>query len=66
MTWAPCPHGVRTRGKKARLLGTDQQFAAVGSSHRAEPILKSVGKASATMPASRKQQSGKHPFGCAA
>ena len=33
----------------------------------AEPILlKSVGKASATMPASRKQQSGKHRFGCAA
>ena len=33
----------------------------------AEPfLLKSVSKASATMPASRKQQSGKHPFGCAA
>ena len=32
-----------------------------------EPILlKSVGKASATMLASRKQQSGKHRFGCAA
>ena len=55
MTWAPCPHGVRTRGKKklSFLLAhciasgekklalrrdpqfrSDQQFAAVGGSHR--------------------------------
>ena len=25
MTWAPCPHGVRTRGKKDLLIGEEAQ-----------------------------------------
>ena len=38
MTWAPCPHGVRTRGKKSSLrfctsyLGTQKEFCAQSTS----------------------------------
>ena len=26
MTWAPCPHGVRTRGKKSAVQGLSSSF----------------------------------------
>ena len=46
------------------VFGTNPQFAAAGSSRAAVPILlKSDGRESATMPASKKQQSDKLRFG---
>ena len=37
MTWAPCPHGVRTRGKKKR--SSDEGCSIAGASHLAIPLL---------------------------
>ena len=74
---APCKAGVQTSCREVHLRKAS--YAVILSLERinclscwrlaqaVEPILlKSVGKASATMPAFRKQQSGKHRFGCAA
>ena len=74
---APCKAGVEASCREVHLrkasyavilsLGRINSLSCWRLAQAVEPILlKSVGKASATMPASRKQQSGKHRFGCAA
>ena len=73
---APCKAGVEASCSEVHLrkasyavilsLGRINSLSCWRLAQAVEPILlKSVGKASVTMPASRKQQSGKHRFGWA-